>query len=159
MGTLRFITTPSYWPMSFGSRLLPYTGMMQGEATDTLIFRSSVGRLREPAPPLPERSSECQVPFTNGYPLQYPPKKRPPISHLATCSCSLRGESLRSWDSHCGPVQPCLPARQVAAGRHPLQGHDLRLSQFCFIEIKGQGRNARRLTGSCPWSQREPLTR
>ena len=29
------------------------------------LFRSSVGRLREPAAPLPERSSEYQVPFTN----------------------------------------------------------------------------------------------
>ena len=61
------------------------------------IFRSSVGRLREPAAPLPERSSECQVRSSSGYPLQYPPPKKNQkgtrpclLAHLGTLrSCSL----------------------------------------------------------------------
>ena len=40
-------------------------------AGGALHFGSSVGRLREPAAPLPERSSECQVRSLSGYPLQY----------------------------------------------------------------------------------------
>ena len=66
---------------------MPITNERQGQLQKHLI-ENLAPRLREPAPPPPpERSSECQVPFANGYPLQAglqgyppPPPKRGPQS-------------------------------------------------------------------------------
>ena len=75
------------------------------------------------APPTPRAELECQVRSSSGYPLQYPSKKSPqaPTWQPAAARCEKR-----VCEAGIPIVDQCSPARarQVAAGRHPLQGHE-----------------------------------